>query len=137
MAGETNQNGIRYLAHEKSNYGCTASTILFAIEDEVIRWIGYSTKKDRDFVTEADFNTRQKPQRDEAKEFILDFLRDGEKEVSELDEMAKAMSISANAMKNAKADLKKEGRLKTWSIGYGQNKKFFIRLLDGQFLTDT
>ena len=137
MTGETNQNGIRYLAHEKSNYGCTASTILFAIEDEVIRWIGYSTKKDRDFVTEADFNTRQKPQRDEAKEFILDFLKDGEKEVSELDEMAKAMSISANAMKNAKADLKKEGRLKTWSIGYGQNKKFFIRLLEGQFLTDT
>ena len=136
MAGETNQKGLRYLAHEKSNYGCTATTILFTIDDEVIQWKGYTTKKDRDFVTEADFNTRQKPQRDEAKEFILDFLKDGEKEVSELDEMAKAMSISANAMKNAKTDLRKEGKIKTWSIGYGQSKKYFIRLLDEQALTD-
>ena len=45
--------------------------------------------------------------------------------------MAAAMSISKNAMKNAKAELKKDRRTKTWSIGYGPNKKFFIRLVDG------
>lgn len=131
MAGETNQAGLRYLAHEKSNYGCTGSTILFTIEDEVIQWKGYTTKKDRDFVVEADFNSRQKPQRDEAKEFILEFLANGEKEVSELDETAKAMSISANSLKNAKADLKKEGKIKyrPVSLGKGQGLKYYISLI--------
>lgn len=131
MAGETNEPGIRYLAHEKSNYGRTGNTILYAIEDEVIQFKGYTQKKDKDFVAETDYTTKQAPQREEAKEFILDFLKDGEKEVAELDEMAAAMSISKNAMKNAKADLKKDGRTKTWSAGYGPNKKFFIRLAEG------
>lgn len=127
MAGETNEKGIRYLSHEKSNYGPTAGTILYMIEDEVIKFKGYTEKKDKDFVTEVDYNTRQRPQKDEAKEFILDFLQDGEKEVSELNEMASAMSISGNALRNAKMELKK---VHTWSIGYGQNKKYFISLID-------
>jgi RecA-family ATPase len=130
MAGETNEKGIRYLSHEKSNYGPTAGTILYMIEDEVIKFKGYTEKKDKDFVTEVDYNTRQRPQKDEAKEFILDFLQDGEKEVSELNEMASAMSISGNALRNAKTELKKEKKVHTWSIGYGQNKKYFLSLID-------
>jgi RecA-family ATPase len=128
MAGETSENGIRYLSHEKSNYGPTSETVLYMIVDEVVEPKGSTTKKDKDFVTEYDFKSKQMPQRDEAKEFILDFLKDGEKEVSELDDMAKAMSISANAMKNAKADLKKNGKIKTWSIGFNP-KKYFISLI--------
>lgn len=128
MAGETNEKGIRYLSHEKSNYGPTGESILYSIDDEVIQFKGYTQKKDKDFVTETDYTTRQAPQREEAREFILDFLKDGEKEVSELDEMANAMSISRNALKNAKAELKKERRTKTWSVGYGQHKKFYISL---------
>lgn len=129
MLGETNSDGVRYISHEKSNYGRTGPTILFTIEDEVIQWKSCTDKKDRDFVTEHDFNARIKPQRDEAKEFILDFLKDGEKEVAELDEMAKAMSVSANALKNAKADLKKDGKIRTWSLGFNP-KKYFIALID-------
>lgn len=136
MIGETNQKEIRYISHEKSNYGKTASTVLFTIEDEVICWKSYTDKKDRDFVTEHDFTARVKPQRDEAKEFILDFLKDGEKEVSELDEMAKVMGISTNALKNAKSELRTEGKTKTWSIGFNP-KRYFIRLLEGESLTDT
>lgn len=128
MAGETNDMGIRYLSHEKSNYGITGETILYSINDEVINFKGYTRKKDMDFVKEVDYTVRQAPQREEAKDFILDFLKDGEKEVSELDAMAVAMSISKNAMKNAKTDLKREGKTKTWSIGYGETKKFFIAL---------
>lgn len=130
LAGETNQNGIRYISHEKSNCSVTGRTILYAIEDNVIRFVGYSDKKDRDFVTESDYTTRQAPQRQEAKEFILDFLKDGDREVSELDGMAAAMSIGTGTLKRAKADLKREGKIRTWSIGYGPEKKFYIRLLD-------
>lgn len=131
MAGETNEKGIRYLSHEKSNYGPTAGTVLYMIADEVVQFKSYTEKKDKDFVTEIDYNSRQAPRKEEAKEFILDFLQDGEKEVSELDETAAATSISKNALKNAKADLKKAGKIKIWSIGYGKDKKFFIRLMEG------
>lgn len=47
-------------------------------------------------------------------------------EVSELDELAKVTGISKNAMRDAKAALKKEHATHTWSIGYGKDKKFFI-----------
>lgn len=71
MAGETNEQGIRYLAHEKSNYGPTGSTILYTIEDEVIKFKGYTQKKDKDFVAEADYTNKQAPQRKEAKSLYL------------------------------------------------------------------
>lgn len=128
MAGETNEQGIRYLSHEKSNYGITGSTILYGIDDDVISFKGYTWKKDKDFVTEVDYTTRQAPQREEAKAFILDFLKDGEQEVAELDAMARAQSISANSLKNAKADLKKEGQIKYRSEGFNP-KKFFVSLI--------
>lgn len=133
MAGETNEPGVRYLSHEKSNYGPTGDTILYTIEDEVIRFKGYSAKKDKDFVTDVDYTTRQAPQREEAKEFILDYLKDGEKEVSDLDAMAKAQSISANSLKNAKAELKRDGKIRYRNAGSGRtcDKKFYITLTGG------
>ena len=39
------------------------------------------------------------------------------------------MSISKNAIKNVKADLKREGKIKTWSVGYGQDKKYYTSLI--------
>lgn len=131
MAGETSEPGIRYLSHEKSNYGQTGNTVLYVIDDEIVCFKGYTHKKDKDFVTEIDYSSKQKPQRDEAKMFILDFLKNGEKEVAELDEMAAAMSISKNAMKNAKSDLKKDGQIKYRNTGQGSDKKFYISLIDG------
>lgn len=130
MAGETSEKGIRYLSHEKSNYGMTGSTILYTIEDEVVQFKGYTEKKDKDFVLEIDYKVRQAPQREDAKEFILDFLKDGEKEVAELDAMAKAQSISAASLRRAKEDLKKEGKIKYRNSGSGRTKDkcFYIAL---------
>lgn len=132
MVGETGEPGIRYISQEKSNYGTLRPTVLFSIEDEVVRYRGMSSKKDRDFVSEANYNVRQAPAKEAAKEFILDFLKDGEKEVAELDEFAKIEGISKHALTDAKAELKREGRTHTWSIGSGRSgdKKFFIRLKD-------
>lgn len=136
MAGESNEKGVRYLSHEKSNYGPTGSTVLYRIVDEVVQFKGYTDKKDKDFVTEVDYSTRQAPQRGEAKEFILDFLKDGEKEVAELDEMAKAMSISNGTLTRAKADLKRDGKVKYRNTGQGKNKKFFISLTDSEKVSE-
>lgn len=127
MAGETNEKGIRYLSHEKSNYGPTSDTVLYSIEDEVIKFKGYTIKKDKDFVTEVDYSSRQAPQRDEAKEFILDFLKDGEKEISELDDMAKAMSIGSGTLKRAKTELKRDNKIKMTSRGFNP-KRWYVSL---------
>lgn len=135
MVGETSESGIRYISQEKSNYGPLEKTILYRIEDEVPIFQSFTTKRDREFVSEHTHAVHQMPQRDEAKEFILDFLRDGEKEVADLDGMAKAMGISQNALKNAKTELKKEKKIRTWSVGYGASKKWVICLLDDQGLT--
>jgi hypothetical protein len=129
MAGETSEKGVRYLSHEKSNYGMPGETILYSIDDEVIQFRGYTFKKDKDYVTEVDYSGRQLPQREEAKEFILEYLADGEKEVSDLDAMSKAQSISANSVKNAKAELRKDGKIKYRNTGQGQNKKFYVSLI--------
>lgn len=130
MVGETNENGIRYMSHEKSNYSMTADTVLFNINDEEVTIKGHSQKKDRDFIMEADYTTRQAPQKEEAKDFILDFLKDGEKEVSELDDMAKAQSISISTLKKAKGELKKEEKIKYRAESFGKNKgfKYFVSL---------
>ena len=127
MVGETNEPGVRYLSHEKSNYGPASDTVLFSIEDGVVEFKGYTTKKDKDFVSEASYNTKQAPQKEEAKDFILDFLKDGEKEISELDEMAAVMGIGKATLGRAKTELKKEGKIKTWSIGFNP-KKYYTSL---------
>lgn len=129
MVGDTSEQGVRYISHEKSNYGMTGDSVLFSIENGVIHNKGFSKKKDREFVSENTFVTQQQPQREEAKEFILEFLKDGEKEVAELDAMGKAQSLSTNSMKNAKAELKRDGKIKYRSMGYGSEKKFYVSLI--------
>lgn len=129
LVGETNEKGIRYISQEKSSNSMLRDTVLFSINDGVVEFRGTTDKKDKDYVLNNDYNTRQKPQREEAKKFILDFLKDGKKEVSELDETAAAMSISERTLSRAKTDLKNEGKIKTWSKGYGENKKFFCSLI--------
>ena len=129
MAGETQEAGVRYLSHEKSNYGATGETLLYTIVNEVIVPKTYTHKKDRDFVAETNYATRQRLEKEEAKDFILDFLKDGEKEISELDEMAAATGITKNALKNAKSELRQDKRIKTWSQGF-KPKKYLISLTD-------
>ena len=125
LAGETEENDIRYLSHEKSNYSMTAETVLYTLDDEIVRFYGTSVKKDRDFVLEETFTTKQAPARDEARDFILDSLQDGEMEVKELDGLANAMGLSKNAMRNTKSALKNEGQIKYRSEGF-KPKIYFI-----------
>jgi hypothetical protein len=124
IVGETKDKGIRYISQEKNNYGQLSETILFSISDEKIIKHGVTTKRDREFMTEAS-GERSAPARDEAREFILDSLRDGEMQIKELDESAKALGLSQSAMRRAKEQLKAEkavtvrrgsGKIPTWYI---------------------
>lgn len=128
LVGETKEKNIRYISHEKCNYGMTAQTVLFSNVSGKVEFKGYTDKKDKDFVTELNFASRQAPQREEAKEFILKTLKDndGEMRVSEIDEIAKEIGISVITFKRAKAELKKEGKIGFYSTGKGHDKKHYI-----------
>ena len=132
MAGQVPGNEtLRYLSHEKSNWGKLEKTVLYELVDGVPVFKSFSGKKDRDFITEDSWRKNAAPAAEEAKEFILASLNEHKQmEVSELDELAKAEGISKNALKDAKSALRKDGATHTWSIGYGKDKKFFISLKD-------
>lgn len=131
MLGETQEKGVRYLTQEKSNYGRLEQTALYTLNDKGIPiFKAYTDKKDRDYVMAESRERSIAPALEDAKIFILDTLREQKQmEVSELDGLAKASGISTNALKNAKAALKKDKEIHTWSIGNGfTEKKFFISL---------
>ena len=69
--------------------------------------------------------TYQAPARDTAKDFILDYLKDGEKETADLDEAMKAMGISDITLKRAKTDLKKENAIVYFSRGFNPKKSYY------------
>lgn len=124
-----NSDGLRYISHEKSNWGKLQDSVLFELNDGVPIFKNYSKKKDREFILEESKIKNITPASEEAKEYILKTLKErGQMEVSELDEIAQVEGISKNAIKDAKASLSKENLTHTWSIGYGKDKKFFITL---------
>lgn len=131
MAGVTEDNNVRYISQEKSNYGCLSETVLYTLNECVPVFRCRSLKRDRDFVQAEAREKNVRPAMEEAREFILATL-EGQKqmEVSELDGLAKAEGISKNSLKDAKASLKKEGLTKTWGLGYGKEKKYYISLKD-------
>lgn len=128
IVGQT-QDGKRYLSQEKNSYDQEAETVIYTVNDGIAVFEEYSDKKDRDFVQERDYNTRQAPQRADAEHFIYEFLRNGKKPTKELDEAAESGGISRNTLKRAKTDLRNRGLLGR-SEGYGKNKVFYSYIID-------
>ena len=130
VIGETNDPEIKYISHEKSNYGPPGDTVLFSLEGGKIQFKDYSKKKDKDFIMEAAYTTVQAPQRKEAKSFILDFLKDGEKPVKELDGMAKAQGITSHTLRRGKEELKASGEIqyRVESDGKGKGTIYYVSL---------
>lgn len=131
MVGETQEPGVRYISHEKSNYGKRKKTVLFTLEDCVPTFNTYTDMRDREYVINEVHQRNARPSSDYAKDFILDTLHDhgGQMEVSELDGLSKALGISEHSVKDAKTSLKKEGSIRIWSVGF-KPKKYYISLTD-------
>jgi len=125
MAGRTKDDAICYLSHEKSNYGPLQKTILFSITEDGVEFKGTSNRKDRDYVADGVSVSVPSPKLDEARDFILENV-DGSIEVCELEKMAKAAGIAADTLKNARAILKKEKRIKVSPVGFGKDKKWML-----------
>lgn len=132
MVGNTTTRGLNYITHEKCNYGITGETILYTLDGGIVNFKGYSENKDADFIKEAQY-TKAAPARDSAREFIIDFLKEGEQPVKDLDEMAKAMSISTHTLRRAKEDLQKEKIIqikRKGNEGKGKGTTTYISLID-------
>lgn len=125
------RNGLYYISQEKNNYAQLAKTLLFDMEGGKLNPKGFTDKHDKDFVQEDQYTTRQAPAKEEAKEFILETLQEheGSLENGELMELAEAIGISKNAMKNAKNELKKEEKITLKTEGKpGKDRKNYVSL---------
>ena len=123
------KDNMRYLSHEKSNYGEPGRTVLYTIEDGVAVFKDCCDKHDADFVKERDLSAYQAPQRQNAEAFIIDFLKNGKKPTADLDEAAKAAGITPATLRRAKEELRDRKLLGLKPEGYGKNKVFYSFLL--------
>lgn len=134
MLGYTDsQETTRYMSHEKTNVGIRGKTTLFTIEgDQTPHFCGYSKKHDREYVLGNSREAYISPIRDAAKDFVLEYLEDGEEHLmSDLDAAAAGQDISVATLKRAKTELRQEEQIKTRSEGFGNNKVFYVSLAKG------
>lgn len=131
IVGFTGNDNMRYLSHEKSNYGIPQDTVIFSINDGVPTLCGTTPQKDQDYQSGKKFE-KKSTALDEAKDFILDTLQSGEMGSKELNDLAAAMSISAVTLNRAKADLSKKNYITIKRVGSPNGKekrKTFISLV--------
>ena len=137
IVGDTG-DGQQYLAHEKANYSRHNDTVLFSLDDEVATFRGTSELTDRDYVLKAQYSGKAKPQRENAKDLIIDLLETvivgdentefGRMETADLDALLKQYGVSKNTAARAKSELIKEGKIKAVQGGFGKDKKWFTVL---------
>lgn len=130
IVGNVPGGNERYLSQEKSNYGELSQTVLFDIGENGAEFVGFSDKKDADYVSVRDYERRQAPQRADAEQFVIDFLRNGKRLTADLNEAAAQEGISKNTLSRAKTELKRKKILGSKSEGFGQNKAFYSYLLN-------
>ncbi len=129
MMGWTQEEGVRYLSHEKCNYGPKQPTILFTIDgDGVIRKQGTVDKRDYDFMKERPRS--RATSREECKEWIIRTLEEhgGEMRLQDLHRLAETCGHTDGTMKHAKEELAKANQIRTYSRGYGSDKHWWIEL---------
>lgn len=126
-----NSDGMRYISHEKSNWGKLQESVIFKLENGAPIFQSYTKNKDREFVLmDSKFRNDAPVAADTAKDFVIATLEEkGQMEVCELDELAKVVGISSNALKSAKSELSREKKIHTWSVGF-KPKKWCITLTD-------
>ncbi len=128
MMGWTEEDGIRYLSQEKSNYGTLQDTILFSIDqDGIIHPCGTTWKRDREYQGEK---PNRKTTRNDCKEWIVRTLEEhgGKVPLRDLTDQAERNGYAEGTMKRAKTELANENMTRSYSEGYGSEKRWFMAL---------
>ena len=131
IVGNDQESKLHYISHEKSNYGIPGQTALFRIEDGKAIFEAYTDKKDYDFVSDRPETVKSAPQREEAREFILEFLSAGEQLSSDMDKVAAAEGVSKRTLERARSELKKEGLISFRYEGC-RPRKCYVGLVESQ-----
>lgn len=133
ICGEASDKGMtRYLSQEKSSYGKVMQTVLFRIDGNAASFVGYTDKRDQQFVRAANKTGSETPERDAAEQFILEYLEEnGESAVKDIDSAAAGNFISPTTLRRAKERLKEQNKItvRTESGGKGKGVKWYISLL--------
>ena len=141
MAGNTEDQGIRYLSNEKNNYARLQDTILFEITDGgQASATGTTWKRDREFTQESAARSAKAPKRDDCKEWVLQQLdaAGGSMPSKELEAKAKEAGYSGITFRRAKGELKDTKQIKNFSTGSPKSggKTWHIQRLDFQELPE-
>lgn len=117
MIGEADENGLKYLSHEKSNYGRTGKTLLFRNDNGNPTFWDWTDKKDRDFVLEAaeKRNNQRNPERkNEIVNIIMSELERNPEGIpaQDINKLLSDLGYGQNIIKEVKAGLKESGRIK-------------------------
>ena len=133
IAGDTGEGGIKYLSHEKCNYGPLQQTLLYSLDGQRPIFKGRSDLKDRDY-TKEERAPQPSPARDEAKELIVDLLQEtgGQMKSAELLDAIKSMGISERTYKRARSELTKDKIIKSHRIGFGENGVNWVSLIQSE-----
>lgn len=136
ICGVTEDKDIRYLSHEKCNYGRLQDTVLFGRDDAGAYFISTTDKRDYDYMHEFS-QARPAPARDSVKDQLVSLLDDGAlHEVDELDKLLKAAGASISTIRRAKEDLKRENRIRYVPMGFGREKKWYLKLMSERGISD-
>lgn len=123
-------DGLRYISQEKISDSVPSETVLFKISDSVPYYHSRSKYRDayyQNMKQQIFGESKPAPKADEAKQLILDFLKNGEwRSVEELNAYLKANSISGRTAERARADLR-EDHLTELKKENGNGGKWLIR----------
>lgn len=111
------EEGIKYMSHEKSSLSMKGDTILFEIDPEQggIKYIGQSKLTMDDYNKKAEKAKRTAPNIDAAAEFVKMQMPEGSRTAKEIKELAEANGISSRTLSRA---VKQLGII-TKRVGFG------------------
>ena len=124
-----NNKELRFISHEKCNYGARQPTVLFEISEETgIPVVKGTTQKDADDILSERKKTSQTTL-EECKGEMLEYLKDGANHLSdEMTNYLKGLGYSDNAIQDARSALKQDGKIKIWKGKKEDNNRWLIKL---------
>lgn len=117
------RDNVRYISHEKCNYGRQQPTVLYRIEDGKVVFAGHSDKRDREFMLESSKLQRSTPAIDDACALILDCVNsEGKCTPAHLMEIGKLNGLQPKTIRLAREKLETQQKLSKSIEGSGRGK---------------
>ena len=132
MMGWTEDDGVRYLSHEKCNYGKLQDTILFTVDrDGIINTVGTTWKRDRDYQAGSGGKSGSKATvREDCETWLIRTLEEngGKMKTKELSDLAGKVGFSEKTLERAKKAASQAEKIRSFRDGFGKDSTYFTQL---------